>query len=274
MAGSSMGSVRIFDIGRPLIMAHRGDPSAAPENSRSSMESAIKVGVDFLETDVRMTKDEHLILFHDANLLRTTGRAGRVQDYSLEELRELDIGYNYTVDGTSYPFRGKGHHVVTIEEAFEAYPDTKFTVDIKDSAPRAPALLAKAIADSNRLDSVIVASFKPPQMKRFRDLVPNALTSAHPGEVRNFVLGVRLRAVGKLVKRIQYRAFHVPVKYGPLRVVNSRFVEEAHKRDIAVQVWTINDREEMEWLIDLGVDGIFTDEPMLMRDVLTDRGLL
>jgi glycerophosphoryl diester phosphodiesterase len=274
MAGPGMGNARIFDIGRPLIMAHRGDPSAAPENSRLSMESALKVGVDFLETDVRMTKDEQLILFHDADLLRTTGSAGRVQDYSLDELRKIDIGYNYTIDGTSYPFRGKGHRVVTIEEAFEGYPDAKFTVDIKDSDPRAPVLLAKAIMNSNRLDSVIVASFIPPQMKRFRELVPNALTSAHPGEVRNFVIGVRLRAVNQFARRIQYRAFHVPIKYGPLRVVNSRFVEEAHKRDIAVQVWTINDREKMEWLIDLGIDGIFTDEPMLMRAVLSERGLL
>jgi glycerophosphoryl diester phosphodiesterase len=274
MAGPGMGNARIFDIGRPLIMAHRGDPSAAPENSRLSMESALKVGVDFLETDVRMTKDEQLILFHDADLLRTTGSAGRVQDYSLDELRKIDIGYNYTIDGTSYPFRGKGHRVVTIEEAFEGYPDAKFTVDIKDSDPRAPVLLAKAIMNSNRLDSVIVASFIPPQMMRFRELVPNALTSAHPGEVRNFVLGVRLRAVNRFARRIQYHAFHVPIKYGPLRVVNSRFVEEAHKRGIAVQVWTINDREEMEWLIDLGIDGIFTDEPMLMRAVLSERGLL
>ena len=274
MAGPSMGNARIFDIGRPLIMAHRGDPVAAPENSRASMESALEMGVDFLETDVRMTRDEHLILFHDADLKRTTGRAGRVQDYSLDELKELDIGYKYTVDGTSYPFRGKGHHVVTIEEAFQIYPNAKFTVDIKDSDPRAPALLSKAILDSNRLDSVIVASFKPPQMKRFRELVPNALTSAHPGEVRNFLLGVRLRAVNQFARRIRYRAFHVPVKYGPLRVVSRRFVEEAHKRDIAVQVWTVNDREEMEWLIGLGVDGIFTDKPMLMREVLSERGLL
>ncbi|MFW9886221.1 MAG: glycerophosphodiester phosphodiesterase [Candidatus Thorarchaeota archaeon] len=269
-----MGNARIFDIGRPLIMAHRGDPSTAPENSRASMESALDVGVDFLETDVRMTKDEHLILFHDDELMRTTGKAGKVQDYSLDELRELDIGYNYTIDGTSFPFRGRGHHVITIEEAFETYPEAKFTVDIKDSDPRAPALLARVIVDSDRQDSVIVASFKPPQMKRFRDLVPNALTSAHPGEVRNFVLGVRLRAVGKLVKRIHFRAFHVPVNFGPLRVVSSKFVEEAHKRDVAVQVWTINDREEMERLIDLGVDGIFTDEPMLLRKVLSERGLL
>jgi glycerophosphoryl diester phosphodiesterase len=269
-----MGNARIFDIGRPLIMAHRGDPGAAPENSRASMESALEVGVDFLETDVRMTSDEHLILFHDAALLRTTGRAGRVQDYSLDELRELDIGYNYTVDGTSYPFRGKGHQVVTIEEAFEAYPDAKFTVDIKDSDPRAPALLAEVIVDNGRLDSVIVASFKPLQMMRFRKLVPSALTSAHPGEVGNFVLGVRLRAVNLFARKIQYRAFHVPIKYGSRRVVSRRFVEEAHKRDIAVQVWTINDREEMEWLSGLGVDGIFTDKPMLLREVLSELGLL
>ncbi|MFW9888735.1 MAG: glycerophosphodiester phosphodiesterase [Candidatus Thorarchaeota archaeon] len=269
-----MGKARIFDIGRPLILAHRGDLGAAPENSRLSMESALELGVDFLETDVRMTRDEHLILFHDANLLRTTGKAGRVQDHSVDELRELDIGYNYTIDGTSYPFRGKGHHLVTIEEAFGVYPDAKFTVDIKDSDPRAPALLAKAIIECNRLNLVIVASFIPPQMKRFRELVPNALTSAHPGEVRDFILGVRLRAVDRFARGIQYRASHVPIKYGPLRVVSSRFVEEAYKRDIAVQVWTVNDREEMEWLIDLGIDGIFTDEPMLMRVVLSERGLL
>lgn len=264
----------MFSDGRPLIMAHRGDPNRAPENTLLAMKAALEVGVDSLETDVRTTRDGHLILFHDEYLRRTTGVEGTVGGSTLGELQQLDLGYMFSRDGTSFPYRGKGLRVVTIQEAFEALPQCKFNIDIKSPDGRSSALLAEAIRDCGREDSVIVASFLPPQLERFRSLMPSVATSAHLPEVRRFLLGVRLRAMSVFCRRIAFRALQVPLHYGRIQVVSERFLVEAHKRNIAVHVWTINDRETMEWLIDLGVDGIFTDDAPLMRQVLNERSLL
>ncbi len=274
MKDGTMADSWIFSDGRPLIMAHRGDPNRAPENTLLAMKAALEVGVDALETDVRTTRDGHLILFHDEDLRRTTGVEGTVSESTLEELQQLDLGYMFSLDGKSFPFRGKGLSVVTIREAFEALPDCKFNIDIKSTDGRSPALLAEAIREYARDDSAVVASFVAPQLERFRGLMPSVATSAHLPEVRRFLLGVRLRAMSVFCRRIVFRALQVPIHYGRIQVVSQRFVVEAHKRNIAVHVWTINDREMMEWLIDLGVDGIFTDDAPLMRQVLKERGLL
>ncbi len=264
----------VFGPGRPLIMAHRGDPGKAPENTIQSLKAALAGGVDFLESDVRTTSDNELVLFHDDDMERTTGESGSVGERTLEELRQMDFGKMFTQDGVTYPFRNEGMTVLTLQEAFEELHDVKFNLDIKDLDSRTPRQLANMIDEYDRQGSTVVASFNPIQMKRFREIMPDAITSAHPGEVRNFVVGTKVRAVGLFSRNIQYQAFQVPIKYGLLTVVDERFVEQSHTRGIAVHVWTINKRDEMEWLIDLGVDGIFTDELSLMREVLSERGLL
>jgi len=255
-------------------MAHRGDASQAPENTIEAMRGAMEIGADSLETDVKLTKDDHLILFHDDDLRRTTGKEGTVRELTLDELCQIDLGHAFSPNGTDFPFRNKGLRVVTLREAFEEFPDTKFNIDIKDDDKVAPTILAEAIKEYERQDSVVVASFIPSSLERFREVMPSVATSAHLSEARRFLIGIKLRAVGIICRGISYRAFQIPVKYGSIQVMSQRFVEEAHKRNLAVHVWTINDSKTMEWLIDLGVDGIFTDEVALMRQVLRERGLL
>ncbi len=269
-----MKSKVIFDIGRPLIMAHRGDPSSAPENTLLSMEMAVEVGVDILETDVRMTRDQELVLFHDDTLERTIGQPGTVNDYTLDDLQEFDAGALFTTDeGKTFPFRGKGLKIVTLREALARFPDIRFNLDIKDKDPLAPSLLASMIHDLEREDSVIVASFHSDQIKRFRKIMPTVATAAGPDEVRRFVLATKIR-LKRLAGRILYRAFQIPLSYGPLTVVTPQFIRFAHQNNLAVHAWTINDGTTMEHLIDIGVDGIFTDDPALLRRVLSDRGLI
>ncbi|TFF91563.1 glycerophosphodiester phosphodiesterase [Candidatus Thorarchaeota archaeon] len=265
----------VFEIERPLIMAHRGDPSAAPENTLLAMEKAVEVGADVLETDVRLTKDNRLVLFHDETLDRTTNKTGRVQDYTLAELEEIDLGWSFTPDGgETHPFRGQGQTVVTLEEALERFREVWMNLDIKNLEPVAAERLTERLRDYDRQDTVTVASFHPEQLERFRNLAPTVITSAHPGEVKRFVIGLKSRLLPLLVRNPEYRAFQVPIRQGGTEIVNKRFIQEAHKRGIYVHVWTINDRETMEWLIDIDVDGIFTDNPVLLREVLKDAGLL
>ncbi|TFF96869.1 glycerophosphodiester phosphodiesterase [Candidatus Thorarchaeota archaeon] len=267
-------SIGPFDIDRPLIMAHRGDSANFPENTLPSLESAVKIGIDVLETDVHLTKDNELVLFHDEDIERTTGQQGTIRERTLEELREIDLGDRFTPDGENYPFRGKGLRVVTLREALERFPDVRFNVDIKDTLSKAPSAVARLLRDLSRENSVVVASFHPEQIKEFHRIAPEFPVAANPREVRSFVLGLKLRLLPLLVRSIPYSAFQVPVKQGSIEVVNSRFVKAAHDRQVAIHVWTINDAEEMHELLDLGVDGIFTDRPALLREVMVERRLL
>jgi glycerophosphoryl diester phosphodiesterase len=116
-----MGS-RVFERERPLIMAHRGDSAAVPENSMLSLRGAIEIGVDLLETDLQLTKDREFVLFHDDDLVRTTGQKGRIRDYTLEELLNIDVGHTFTLDeGETFPFREKGLRLLTLRDAFAEF---------------------------------------------------------------------------------------------------------------------------------------------------------
>ncbi len=265
----------IFDIGRPLIMAHRGESGNIPENTLLALEAAVKIGVDVLESDIRFTKDNVPILYHDEDLVRITGKDEKVRKKTLDELLQFDLGYNFTTDvGRTYPFRGKGLTVVTLEEALKRFPDTILNLDIKDTFKEAPDEVARILLENQRTENIMIASFNPPQLKRFRKRAPMIPTSAHPNEVRNFVIGTMMKSMRLFVRSVKYKAFQVPEYYGSLQIVTPRFVAAAHKRDIAVHVWTINDREGMEQLLDMEVNGIFTDFPSLLREVLEERGYL
>lgn len=265
----------IFDFGRPLIMAHRGESGRTPENTMLSLESAVALDVDVLESDVRLTKDNEIVLFHDDDLSRTTGREGSIRSYTLDDILQFDLGYTFTTDnGKSFPFRGKNLKIVTLQNAFERFPDVIFNLDIKDAFPSAPSELAQLISNMDRRKSVIVASFNGVQLERFRELMPDVATSAHPGEVQKFVLNTKIGLPRIKRKDIQYRAFQVPIKSGPLTIVTRKFISKAHEHNIAVHVWTINDEPTMNYLLEMGVDGIFTDQPSLLKQVLQKRGVL
>ena len=258
-----------------MIMAHRGDSTAVPENTMLSMRGAIEIGVDLLETDLQLTKDKEFVLFHDEDLVRTTGQEGRICDYTLDDLLNIDAGHTFTPDGgNTFPFRGKRLRLLTLRDAFAEFPDMRFNLDIKDKDPEAPLLLAKEIRSYGREESVIVASFNESQLERFRKALPKVATSAHLGEVKRFVTGLKLHVLRLLVRTPAYKAFQVPIKYGKTTVVDARFVQAAHDRNIAVHVWTINDAPTMKWLVNLDVDGIFTDEPDLLKSVLQESGFL
>ncbi|MFW9918957.1 MAG: glycerophosphodiester phosphodiesterase [Candidatus Thorarchaeota archaeon] len=260
---------------RPLIMAHRGDSATTPENTLLSLKSAIEVGVDFIETDVRLTKDDIPILFHDDSLERTTGESGTIREKSFDELKSIDLGYNFTPDdGKSYPYRGQGLTVVSLKEAFKAFPKTWFNLDIKDEDIDAPEILASVIKECDRKHRVIVGSFHDTQAYRFRKIMPEVITSACPSEVTRFVFALKMRVLRLFSKGCPYEVFQVPMKYGRISVVDERFIKAAHDRNTAVHVWTVNERELMEHLINLGVDGIFTDRPALLKDVLVEKGLV
>ncbi|MHA2364352.1 MAG: glycerophosphodiester phosphodiesterase [Candidatus Hodarchaeales archaeon] len=255
-------------------MAHRGDQTKYPENSLEAMKSAVELKVDVLETDARLTKDNKLTIFHDEIVDRVSDSQGKVRDFSFEELKKLDIGYNYTADnGETYPFRGKNYRVISLEEFFNNFPDIKLNIDIKDKDEIAVKQLVQIIEEYKAQDRVWVSSFHSEQIQRFRKALPNVLTGAAPQEVREFIINLKLRTLFRI--KPQYNGFQVPIEHEETKtkIITPNFVKQAKKKNLAVMVWTINEKSTMEWLINLGVDGIFTDNPDLLIKVLQERKL-
>lgn len=248
------------DSSRPLIIAHRGAAGLAPENTLYAFERMQNLGVDVIELDVRSTSDGTLIVLHDATVDRTTEATGRVADLTLAELKRLDAGYRWTPDdGKSFPFRGRGITVPTLQEVFAALPAMRFNIEPKHSTPSPVKPLCDLLREQKMLDRVIVGSFNGTILDEFRRECGEVATSASPSEVSKFLAMYKTGLSKSFGPAMQ--ALQVPEYAGALQVVSKDFVAAAHERNLKVHVWTVNETIDMERLLEMGVDGIMTDYP-------------
>jgi glycerophosphoryl diester phosphodiesterase len=267
--GSSRPARLYLAHSEPLFFAHRGGSKLAPENTLPAFEQGLAFGADALELDIQTTREGELVVIHDSTLDRTTNGTGLVASCSLDEVRGLDAGYRFTPDGgKSFPFRGRGITVPTVREVFERFPRTRVNIDLKESSPAREERLWALIRELGAEDRVLVASgdlHEP--IVRFRRISGGRVaSSASATEVRTFVLASAARVAWRL--RPAYDALQVPPSYRGVPIVTRRNVEAAHALGIQVHVWTIDTREEMERLLRLGVDGLMTDRPDLLAQVL------
>ena len=245
---------------RPLVFAHRGGGGLFPENTLEAFDYSAKMGVDFLELDVHSTADGKLVVMHDSSVDRTTDGRGKVNDLTLAELKKLDAGYLFTNDGGKiFPFRGRGITIPTLQEIFDAFPQMKFNVEPKQTTPSITKPMCEMIRERNMTDKVIVGSFRQTAINEFRTFCPEVATSGTPAEVSEFLAMYKTGIAASYTPPMQ--ALQVPVNAGFLNVVSKDFIEAAHRQNLQVHVWTINDANEMQNLIEMGVDGIMTDYP-------------
>lgn len=275
----------------PLVMAHRGDSAQFPENSLQAYQEAYDLNVDVIETDLRMTKDQEIIFFHDAKVDRTTNGKGFVRNYTLHELKKLDQGYRFSIikDGKEiYPFRGQGLEIQSLEEILDRFSDMRFNMDIKDRDSRAPKVLAKKLKQLDAERRVMIGSFHQRQLKRFRKY-SSAPTSAGPLEVWRFrrKINKTLRKHPNIINQeekdlpqtifnhtLPFFALQVPEKIAFLNVIKSpSFIQLSQLCGIAIHVWTINNLEDMKRLLQWGVDGIFTDKPQILINLLDELNI-
>ena len=243
-----------------LVVAHRGGRGLWPENTLYAFERAVELGVGVLEMDVHSTKDGALVVMHDRTVDRTTDGTGPIQDFTLAELEELDAGYNWSDDdGQTFPFRGQGIAVPTVAEVLAAFPDVLMNIEIKQSQPPIAASLCQVIRDYGMTERVLIASFDTDTIKEFRTACPEVATTAGEDEVR-ILFGLNLAFLGAIYSP-PAEAVQVPEYSGDLHVVTRRFVHTAHARNMEVHVWMVNDADDMQRFLDLGVDGIITDHP-------------
>jgi len=255
----------------PLLFAHRGGADLWPENTLLAFHNAAALGVDVLELDVHLTADDNLVVIHDDTVDRTTNGSGKVREMTVAELKKLDAGYNFTPDdGATYPYRGQGVSIPTLDEVLNTFPTYRVNIEIKDDDLRASERLSEIISEHNAEERVIVASFHKEPLAHFRKLQPQVATSASTDEIRNFYI-LSLLHLGRF-HRPHADAYQVPVSKGSARFDTPRFIESAHKMNQQVHFWTINDTAEMRRLLALGADGIITDRPDLGMQVFQEMG--
>lgn len=236
----------------PIPFAHRGGASEAPENTLPAFEHAVSLGYRYVETDVHVTADGVLLAFHDDVLDRVTDRSGVVADLPWSEVAQA------RVDGVE--------PIPLLEDLLGAFGDLRVNIDPKHDAAVEP--LVDVLRRCDAVARVCVGAFSDERIERVRGLLPGVCTSLGP--MGSLQLG--LAAQGQEVGELPAPCAQLPPTYGDTEIVTDALVEEAHRRGIQVHVWTIDDPEEMRRLLDLGVDGIMTDRPAVLRDVLVERG--
>jgi glycerophosphoryl diester phosphodiesterase len=250
-----------------LVIAHQGGEELWPSNTMFAYQNAMDLGVDVLEMDIHGTGDGALVAMHDESVDRTTNGSGAIRELTLAEIKAFDAGYYWTMDdGATYPFRGQGISVPSLDEIFTAFPDVPMIIEIKQAEPPIVTPFCDLLRQHGKEEQVIVASFDGPTLHDFRGACPEVATSVTEEEARLFYVLNRVFLTSLYSPRAE--AMHLPEYSGDLHVVTERFVAAAHERNMDIHVWTVNAVEAMERLIALGVDGIMTDRPDLLMDVL------
>ncbi len=237
----------------PTAFAHRGGSLEGEENTLPAFDHAVALGYGHVELDVLATSDGEVMIHHDPTLARMTGDPRPLAELSFAELSRVR-----THQGASIP---------RLADLFEAHPSLCVNIEAKSDSVVEP--LAALITRMGVLDRVCVGSFKPKRVARLRAALGGGLcwSPAHAG-----VGCLWLRGWGLPVPVGGFGVVQVPVRYRGIPVITPHFVQAAHASGIQVQVWTVDERAEMTRLLDMGVDGIMTDRPTLLRAVLTERG--
>ena len=251
-------------------MAHRGGEGRWPSNTLFAFEQALKLGADSLEMDLQRTADGVIVVRHDPFVESTTAGSGFIHDFTLAGLKQLDAGYTWTEDsGKTFPYRGRGITIPTLEEVFLAFPDVHLNIDIKPKTAQVVHQFSELLHAFGRLEQTTVGSFHDRQLRLFRRLCPQTPTAAGVSETRTFFLLSRIFL--DRFYRPQARAFQIPEYAGLLHLVTPRFIQAAHAQGIPVHVWTVNERADMLRLIEWGVDGIITDYPDRLAAILNNQ---
>ena len=250
--------VPFLDHPRPIAFAHRGGAAHAPENSWTAFEHAIKLGYAYLETDARATSDGMLVAFHDRTLDRVTDASGPISAMPYRDVAVLRVAGSEPIP--------------LIEDLLGTWPDARFNIDLKDEP--GIALLSGVLSRTGAWDRVCVTSFSGRRLRGARRLLDRPVCMAtSPAAVAavRCVIGTGSHGPQILLLARRLSRWGVRCAQVPGRVASAAFVRRAHAVGLDVHVWTINDRAEMARFLDLGADGIMTDDVTALRDVLIER---
>lgn len=256
----------------PWIIAHGGSKALWPENTMMAFEGSMALNVDALEMDVNLTKDGILVTHHDETIDRMSDGEGKVSDYTYEELLQFNFGKGFTDLNGDQPYTDQQVPIAALEDVMARFPDTPLIIEIKNSGElgeQAADELIRLIESYDIKDRTIVASFSDEVIDYISEVSDNSiLVSAPSKQARRLVLSTKT-ATG-FIHWPKTMAAQLPMESSGLNLAKKRIVKSAHRHNMAIHYWTINNKEDMELLINLGVDGLITDRPDLMKEVLED----
>ena len=241
-----------FETNRPLVFAHRGGMALGPENRMPTFEAGMNAGADGLELDVHLSADGHVVVHHDKTLERTTRGAGPVAAQTAAALAELGVPM--------------------LRDVLRRFPDTRIIIEMKDDTAALGEAVAREVREEDAVTRVCAAGFGARAVNAARHALPGMATGAHLEEVRR---ALRRTWVCWPLRSCAWGGYQVPEYAGRLRVVSPRFVRYAHLAGLKVQVWTVDEEDDMRRLLDMGVDALISNRPGLavtVRDAWLSAG--
>jgi glycerophosphoryl diester phosphodiesterase len=251
-------------------IAHRGGRRIRPEHTLLAYDTALEDGTDILELDVHETSDGEIVVMHDDTLDRTTDCSGLIKEQTFEAIRMCDAGYDFTADGgTTYPYRGMGLVVPTLQEVLARYPETPFVIEIKQETPSMVNHFVEVLQEYDAIDKTVGAAFSDTVLVELREAAPGLATNLGVDETREFWLQSQITPDPSYQPPAEF--LQIPLRFGGIDLLHPNLIPFAHSFDMKVHFWTINDEVEMRMLIeDYGIDGIMTDDPPLLTEVIED----
>ncbi|HAI22128.1 MAG TPA: hypothetical protein DCM14_09595 [Clostridiales bacterium UBA8153] len=274
-AGVRLGTVEprpehaFFAGETPVIIAHRGGKGLAPENTLAAMAAGLQAGAHIIEFDLRATRDLGLVAMHDETVDRTTNVTGAVRAMTLEQVLAVDAAYRFSLDGgRTFPLRGQGIGVPTLEEILAAFPGQRLLIDVKETEREVVERVSQVIARHQATHRVLVTSFHDVTNRTWRELHPTAPAGTGERETLIMYLHHRLRLVS--FYQPETDVLQVPEFSGRTRVLTAGLVRDARAKNMRVYVWTIDEPAEMRRFLAMGVDGIITGYPDRLAAVLSE----
>lgn len=250
----------------PHLFGHRGASGEAPENTLAAFEKALAQGVPFLEMDCHATLDGEIVVCHDARLERTTDGSGEIRAWRFRDLVRLDAGYRFTPDGRSYPYRGRKLEIPRLRDVLEAFPQARINLEVKQSEPPIAEAVVELVGRAGAEPRMLLAAEDDEVMAALRALRPGTASGSSRGEVIGFF---RALAEGRQgAYEPPGDALQIPTSFMGSPLVTEQSLEAAHAAGLRIHVWTINAPDEMRGLLELGVDGIMSDFPGRLVEVV------
>ena len=231
-------------------LSHRGNSKEFIENSFEAFNSVVQMGYKYIETDLRMTLDREVIAFHDLDLKRLFGIDVKVNDLTFNEISIL--------------FKEKNCKLLTLEDALKSFPDINFNIDLKDNEVTKDSV--DIVSNLNAFHRVCFASFNSARTKKVLEFNDNAIVSMGMRDVARFKF---FKIHNKNIKIIQ-----IPLIWKGIKVLTKNLINKAHEKGLFIHVWTINDKKTINKLISAGVNGIITDDPKLLMEIMREKNLV
>jgi glycerophosphoryl diester phosphodiesterase len=254
-----------FTLPRPRVMAHRGASGEYPENTMPAFRAAVAAGVDYIELDVHCTRDGEVVVVHDDELSRVASDSRLIREMTMSELEAVDAAFNFSGDGASWPFRGQGIRVPRLAEVLQSWPGLRFVIEFKPPDTAIADATLEVVRQTGMARRVLFASEHLPPIARARTVAPQIPTNLAAPEIFAFMQALRSDA---LPYAAIGDALQIPPEHRGLRLATREVVATAHRNELEVHVWTINDQAEMQEMLSLGVDGIITDYPARLLTLL------